>query len=289
MRWCVACETEFDGPGWTCPACGHAPTIHESHVSFVDASAFHGDMFEGRFFETLAKLEEGFWWFEARNDLIVWALRHWFPSAKSLLEIGCGTGFVVSRIAHDFPAVATSASDLFPDAMTFVKSRAPNTLLYQIDGRCIPFRAEFDVIGAFDVIEHIEDDRAVMRQVYKAVRPGGGLLVTVPQHPFLWTSYDEYGHHKRRYTRRSLARLLLDAGFEIVALRSFVSLLFPALLLSRLRDKGAKSVDPLGEFRVSSRVNATLRGVMRGEFALLQRGANFPCGGSLLAVARRAA
>ncbi len=76
--------------------------------------------------------------------------------------------------------------------------------MLQFDACAIPYKAEFDVIGAFDVIEHIEEDTAALTQMYQALKPGGGLLITVPQHRFLWSAVDEMSYHKRRYHRNEL-------------------------------------------------------------------------------------
>ena len=82
--------------------------------------------------------------------------------------------------------------------------RVPDAALMRMAARRIPFDGEFDVVGAFDVIEHIEDDRAVLREMHRAAVPGGGILLTVPQHPFLWSEFDRQARHVRRYTAPEL-------------------------------------------------------------------------------------
>ncbi|MDQ6940982.1 MAG: methyltransferase domain-containing protein [Candidatus Eremiobacteraeota bacterium] len=285
MRRCVACSTEISTSSWRCAACGFAPAEHPSHLSFVGNHADDG--FEGDFFEYLAGVEPGFWWFEARNAIIVWALRRWFGALTSFLEVGCGTGFVVSRLAVEFPAVRFAASELFPEAMAFVASRVPRAELYQFDAREIPFRDEFDVIGAFDVIEHIDEDVRVLAEMRRALRPGGGLVLTVPQHGFLWGPSDDMAHHKRRYTRAVLRERLEQAGFRAVAFRSFVSLLMPAQILLRFAARHSANPDPRAEFRISPLMNRSLATVMAFEHAAIAAGMNSPFGGSLLAVAQR--
>ena len=112
-----------------------------------------------------------------------------------------------------------------------------------MDARRIPFRDEFDVIGAFDVIEHIEEDVAVIDEVGRALRPGGGFVMTVPQHPALWSPQDEHAHHVRRYTAAGLRRKVEAAGFEVVRMTSFVRLLLPSCSRRgmRLRRRAADS------------------------------------------------
>ena len=112
-------------------------------------------------------------WFRARNKLIIWALRRYFPNAATFLEIGCGTGFVLAGVRQAFPKLRISGSDIFTEGLVFARERAVSVSLFQMDARCIPFTEEFDVIGAFDVLEHIEEDVDVLRQMFKSTRVGG--------------------------------------------------------------------------------------------------------------------
>ena len=168
--------------------------------------------------------------------------------------------------------------------------RVPDARLYQMDDRHIPFRDHFDVIGAFDVIEHIDDDGAVLEEIARSLRPGGGLLLTVPQHPALWSPQDDHAHHVRRYTRSGLRRRVEAAGFEIVRVTSFTSLLLPMLAASRLRKRRQAADTPfdvIDELRQPALVDLALEAVMSVERALIRAGLSFPAGGSLLVVARR--
>lgn len=157
-----------------------------------------------------------------------------------------------------------------------------------MDARNIPFRDEFDVIGAFDVLEHIPEDFAVLAQAYAALKPGGHLLVTVPQHPWLWSPSDDYARHERRYRSTALQDKVRSAGFKILRSGSFVSLLLPLMLLSRLavrRKTGA--FNPLDEFKLPSWLNRSFYNLMKMETGLIKLGMNFPLGGSRFIVARK--
>src|ERR1041384_8013479 len=118
------------------------------------------------------------------------------------MEIGCGTGYVLSGIRQAFPDLRLSGSEIFSVGLTFAAERLPGIQLYQMDARQIPFREEFDVVGAFDVLEHVTEDEEVLSQMYQATRKGGGILLTVPHHPFLWSSLDVHARHVRRYQTR---------------------------------------------------------------------------------------
>ena len=157
-----------------------------------------------------------------------------------------------------------------------------------MDARSIPFADEFDAIGMFDVLEHIEEDELVLAQVHRALTPGGMLLMTVPQHRFLWSASDELAHHARRYTRSELMTKIERARFRVVRCTSFVSVLFPLLIASRwLRRNGAS--DPLAEYQIPRHVSRILEFALSGERAAIRSGLSFPFGGSLLLVAQRAA
>lgn len=289
MKVCLACGHRFDTDEWRCPDCGHAPALQNGVMSFAPAAAAAHDGFRADSFGQLAALEAGNFWFRSRNRLICWALRQYFPQARTFLEVGCGTGFVLSGLRQEFPELRLSGSEVFSDGLAIAGARVPGVALFQIDARCIPFEREFDVIGAFDVLEHVEEDQIVLAQLYQATRPGGGIIVTVPQHQWLWSRVDEYAYHKRRYTRRELVTKVVRAGFEVLGVTSFVCSLLPAMLLSRMLQRWSRSgFDPLAEFRIPRFLNALFEQVLMVELRLIAGGISFPAGGSLLVMARRA-
>ena len=290
MRSCIACVSSPCDEDWRCADCGSVASVIAGFPAFAPELATANEGFREEFFAGLAAMEAESWWFRARNELITWALQRDFPDSRSLLEIGCGTGFVLSGIHAARPEIELAGSEIFSAGLAFAAARVPSAAFYQMDGRNIPFRAEFDVIGAFDVIEHIEDDVAVIKQVAKALRPGGGFLATVPQHPALWSAQDVHASHVRRYTARDLRRKVEAAGFDVVRLTSFVSLLLPMMFASRLRlgrRRGPTDFDPVEELRQPRALDRIFRVVMRIERGLIRRGISFPAGGSLLLVARK--
>lgn len=289
MKLCPACGARFEAEAWRCPRCGAEPETINGFPAFAPALARGGAGYDPEHFDRLFALEAGHFWFRARNRLIQWALARHFPGARSFCEIGCGTGYVLSGVREALPGAALSASEVFAEGLPFAARRVPGARLMQMDARAIPFEEEFDAMGAFDVIEHIEDDRAALRAMHRALAPGGGLLLTVPQHPWLWSWMDDAAHHVRRYTAPELRGRVEEAGFRIERMSSFVSLLLPAMMLSRLgRRKAAVEADPYAEFRMSPAVNRALEWVLALERGLIRAGVSFPAGGSLLVVARKA-
>lgn len=240
-------------------------------------------------FAALARVEAGNFWFRARNRLIVWAIRRYFAAPAKILEIGCGTGYVLSGIHDAFPGANLSGSEASCVGLGFALQRVPGASLFQMDARQIPFRNEFDVVGAFDVLEHIPEDEQVLREMWAAVRPGGGIVVTVPQHAFLWSAVDEVAGHVRRYRTQDLVVKISRAGFRVIRATSFVSLLLPLMMLSRLRRKDAPG-DRVAqeELALHPAINMVLEGILDVERLLIRLGVLFPAGGSLLIVAVKA-
>ena len=123
-------------------------------MAFAPELAKASEGFEAAFFEQLAEFEPNHFWFEVRNRLIIWALQQFFGgviSSGSFLELGCGTGFVISGIHRLYPLLSVSGNEIFVEGLAFARKRLSNIRLFQMDARYIPVVNEFDVIGAFDV------------------------------------------------------------------------------------------------------------------------------------------
>ena len=267
--------------------CSWQPALLEGRISFSAELAESNEGFSPEYFADLASCENGHFWFESRNRLLVWALEKYFPTMRSGLEIGCGTGFVLETLTKRFSEVRFAGSEVFREGLAFAAERVPSADLFQLDARKIPFQSTFDMIGAFDVIEHIEEDNEVLREMYGAIKPGGGIILTVPQHPWLWSDTDVYAHHKRRYSRRELKSKVESAGFEVVYMTSFVSILLPVLMISRHRFKRAQTFRSEMETHIHPAVNQVLMAALTLETFLLKRGLPLPAGGSLLLVAKK--
>ena len=244
--------------------------------------------FDTRSFELLRDAEAGSFWFRARSHLVVWTLRRYFSGARSFLEVGCGTGFVLQGLREAFPQLQLTGAELFEEGLAVARRRVPDATLLQADARALAFDAEFDVVGSFDVLEHIEEDELALAAIVRAARPGGGVVLTVPQHPRLWSAADEFGKHVRRYRRRDLVAKAEWAGLRVERVTSFVSLLLPLMVVSRVTHRRMdESYDPLAELRLSRPLDLSLERVMDLERTLIRAGVSLPVGGSLLVVARR--
>jgi len=145
-------------------------------------------------------LEDHHWWFQAKIDLMRRLVARHSPagtgSRPRLLDIGCGTGLFLSEERHSRSACGVDFSE---EALRFARSRGISNLVCA-DSQTIPFASgSFDIVTAFDLLEHVDNDAASIAETYRVLRPGGIALIGVPAHPFLRGAHDDALHHKRRY------------------------------------------------------------------------------------------
>jgi SAM-dependent methyltransferase len=270
---------------WNCPSCGHLVPQADSVAMFAPELADTTSGFDPKAFDELSKLEAVHFWFVARNELIVGLVNKFFPEARCFMEVGCGTGFVLSAIGRSRKWERLVGTELHPSGLAYARKRLPPSVeLAQIDARYIPAEGVFDLTGAFDVIEHITDDEAVLRGMRESMQTGGGTLIAVPQHPWLWSRADDIAYHVRRYRRGELESKLRRNGFEILFSSSFLALLLPAMAASRL--KRAKKDQDAYEFDVSPLLNRLFGRILRAEVRMTLAGFRWPMGGSRVVVAR---
>jgi SAM-dependent methyltransferase len=195
---------------------------------------------------------------------------------------------VLAAVAQEYPSAALVGSEIFSVGLPFAAARVNAVELLQMDARQIPYVDEFDVIGAFDVLEHIEEDEVVLAAMMRALRNGGGVAITVPQHPWLWSTADDGACHVRRYKVDEMREKVRRAGFNVVFETSFVSLLLPAMMASRRTKRGAKARDdPSSELRLPSWLNKSFETIMNFERFLISTGLRFRLGGSRLLIASK--
>ena len=219
--------------------------------------------------------------------MIGWTVRKYFPQAGRILEVACGRGSVTVELERSFPQGIVIAGDVIPDGFAYARRVLGRVPLLQMDIHHLPFRGDFDVACAFDVLEHLDDDGGGLVALREAVRPGGGVVLTVPQHPSLWSASDDFARHRRRYTRSELRARIEGAGLRVIRLTSFTSMLLPLMALSRWMPR--KQYDPVAELRIGSATNAVFSALSAIERAVIAAGVSLPAGGSLLAVAVRPA
>ena len=296
FRVCPACaKTEAIGSGrsvwpldWRCPACGVITAAIDGIPAFAPELAELPVGFDLRAYDRLVRQEPEHYWFDPRNRLVVGLIDRFFPAARHYLEVGCGTGYVLNAVTRLRAWESVTGSELHTGGLVHARRRLGDRAVFvQMDARRIPARHAFDLVGAYDVIEHIAEDEAVLESIRDSLVPGGGVVLAVPQHPWLWSAVDDLGQHVRRYRRGELEAKLVRAGFEILDSTSYNALLLPLMVVSRLMSRG-KPVDDLvdREFEVSPMLNRTLRVILEAEVLATVKGLRWPIGGSRVVVAR---
>ncbi|MBX3191372.1 MAG: methyltransferase domain-containing protein [Labilithrix sp.] len=288
MRLCTKCRVPLTGDDWSCASCGARPPVRDGWVELSTALDDERGGFEVSGFSELFEHEASHFWFRSRNRLIAWAIRRYFPRPRRIFEIGCGTGFVLSHLERSFSDAELSGGEAYPEALAFAATRLRRARLYQLDVRALPFEDEFDVVGAFDVLEHVPEDETALAEMRRVTRATGGVVLTVPQHPWLWSRSDESAHHVRRYTRADLVAKVQRAGFDVVRCSSFVTSLLPPMIVSRwMARREPKEHVADREFALPRALDAAFGAMLGAERAAIRAGLSLPVGGSLLLVARR--
>lgn len=235
------------------------------------------------------------WWFEGRRQIVEAVLEEVLGPVgpdprRTVLDLGCGTGTMLAMLGR-FGTV--TGLEMSADAVAVSRAAHPGVDVHVgilPDGLAPGSR--FDLVGAFDVVEHIEDDRAAVTHIHDTVEPGGLFVSTVPAFPVLWGHEDVLSHHFRRYRRKSYRSLLEAAGFEVEHLSYFNTWLFPAAATVRIGRRlvgGGGGDAPRSDLGFTSpRLDRALTSLFASERHLVRKHA-LPFGVSLLAVARRRA
>ena len=184
-------------------------------------------------YQQMAELDDRHWWYRARRKIIADLIRREanLPANAQILEIGCGTGHNLAMLS-DFGHV--EGLELDEEARALSERRLGRKVmsspLPELEG--VP-DGHYDLIGAFDVIEHIDDDRAALASISRKLKPGAKFMMTVPAHQWMWSAHDVVNHHKRRYSKRALRTLLNGSPLELQKIGYFNSFLFPLALAER--------------------------------------------------------
>lgn len=234
-------------------------------------------------YQQMAELDDRHWWYCARRKIIADLIRREtrLPKDAHILEIGCGTGHNLAMLS-DFGHV--EGLELDEEARALSEKRLGRKVMSSPLPELVEVpEGHYHLIGAFDVIEHIEDDKAALASIAAKLKPGGKFIMTVPAHQWMWSAHDEVNHHKRRYSKRVLKELLETSPLKLECIGYFNSLLFPLAVAervgSRLRQKDNADVK-----LPPALLNLALEKVFAAERYLVGR-LPLPLGLSLFAVA----
>ena len=239
--------------------------------------------------DKMFELEDTYWWFVARRGLVLTLLGRRLAASpereRVILDVGCGTGATLEGLSRFGRVVGMDSSRY---ALQCCRRRGRHDLV-QARGEALPIAdASADAITALDLLEHIPDDAAAVREFSRVLRPGGVLIVTVPACPFLWSEHDEALDHLRRYRAARLRQIIAESGLVIERLSPLITfLLFPIAALRLLQRLRPRKRGPQTALIVPPRaVNSLLTRLLLLENRWLLH-FNLPVGVSLMAVARK--
>ena len=234
-------------------------------------------------YQQMAELDERHWWYRARREVLAELIRREArpPANAAILEIGCGTGHNLAMLGEfghvDGLELDDEARALSEKRLGRAVMSAPLPELAEVP------KAHYDLIGAFDVIEHIGDDAAALSSIARRLKRGGKFVMAVPAHQWMWSAHDVVNHHKRRYSKAALKRLIEGSPMKLVKLGYFNSLLFPLAVAERAASKVRGKEDADVKLPPAP-LNAALEKVFAAERYLVGR-LPLPPGLSLFAVA----
>jgi SAM-dependent methyltransferase len=202
------------------------------------------DEYDQRGFDVLWEMQLRHFWYRGRHRFLLHALKSALreprgsEAALSAIDLGGGCGGWVKYLATREPKLFSELA--LADSSVAALQRAgslldPKIARYQIDLLNLGWSERWNVAFLLDVLEHLPDDVAAMREVSAAMKPGGLVLVTMPALDVFWSYNDELAHHQRRYSRASMEHLATSAGLRLVAARYFMFFLSPVLWLSRFK------------------------------------------------------
>ncbi len=185
-------------------------------------------------FDAVARAERDHWFFRGRRRVIEALMERHFPPRPDrwILDVGTGTGGTIETLR---PYGQVTGIEYATEPLSFCNERVRGyARLVRGSATKLPFAGgAFDLVTAFDVIEHIGDDRAVIQEVRRVLKRDGAFLCLVPAHPWLWSEFDEFSHHQRRYTEGMLKDLVAGSGLGIERLFYINSILFVPVVVVR--------------------------------------------------------
>ena len=289
MRKCGSCGNLNNDNTWQCPSCGEKPALISGFPTFVSGSDVENPReFDEETYRHMTAYEKSSFYITSRFDIMYWCFRKFFPDAQNFMDFGGGTGFWLEALASRHPNLELFGSDLAVDSLHNMHRRLGDRAeIFHTDAENLSFDKHFDVIGSFDVVEHIDDDIGVIEQFRPALKDNGGIMLTVPQHMSLWSVLDDKTGHKRRYVDDELAKKVSSAGFDVVLDTCFMATLFAPQWISRRFMNQSADSDASSEHALPGLLNGIFRAALIAELQTIKLGIRYPFGGMRIVAARK--
>jgi len=235
-------------------------------------------------------IEQSYWWFVGKQFLVKTVLEGLCVDGYKggrILDIGCGTGIVL-ELLEDFGV--PSGMELSSEAIRFLRQRNLNCVVQTDANQTIPFRDNaFSAVTCLDLLEHIDNDLPLLKEMYRVCRPGGHVIITVPAFQTLWSPHDVALHHKRRYTKQQMLSMIRQLNWRVIKCSYYNTLLFcPILGMRALKNCQSRHKSARSDFFIGlpAWLNRTLSLLFLSEIFLLKY-LNLPFGVSLLFILQK--
>ncbi len=243
-----------------------------------------------QFYREYYTLERSHWWFTARLEILETVLKKWVLNSNAapikILNVGVATGATSEMLSKYGDVVSVEYDE---ECCKFLKEKtgieAINASLTEL-----PFEASsFDLVCAFDVIEHIENDVLAVAEIERVLKPNGHYFITVPAFQFLWSNHDVVNHHFRRYTKKNFNALFKQFEIQFSSYFNFW-LFFPIAIVRFIlnllpnRKEGSTSGSDNEVLSSSGLLNSILKFIFKSERYFLRLGIRFPVGVSILSI-----
>ena len=291
--YCPLCRNRLDEAidGYSCQHCMRLYPIVDGIPSFVDQSVTV-DSYDASVFELSFKMERKHFWHIGRKEIILDILKRNTSHLMGcrMLEVGCGNGSILTYLKQN--GVDIEGGDIFAEGLKCCQQNNSLIKLYQLDILALPFSDDYDIIGSFDVLEHLDQDEKALAEINRALRPGGKLIITVPAFRFLWSYFDERSKHKRRYSKKEIIAKLERNGFRIKKITYYMFFLLPLTFTFRVINNAFRgeveqaNMEASVEIKAIPVVNKLFLGLLKLEKVLL-RWTNLPFGTSILVLAEK--
>ena len=276
-----------DNGAYACTGCGHVLVSGDGIVFFHPEEQESNEGMEAIILDDLVQYEEKHFWITARRSYLGWIFKQYVRPEDAIIEIGAGTGYVAKNMI-DCGYRNYSIGDIHKKGL-LLAGAYDYRHKYQFNLLRPVFAGHFDVVGMFDVLEHIDVPGEAVHNVRKMLKKGGRVIVTVPGHKWLWSKQDAIAYHRRRYEIDELKELFTANGFKILKASGFFTTLIPFMYLRTIinRDDGKLCPkDYKKRFKVNRGINLLLELLLRLEVAV-GKNVSRRYGGSMIIVAEK--
>lgn len=239
-----------------------------------------------RYYKDFFVLEKTHWLLKVRRNIFLYFIKKYTSPDSKIFDFGCGSGYLVGelqRLGYD-----AHGMDFEKEAISYGINSGVSNLTLGAGNKLEYPDANFDLIMAFDVLEHIENERPVVEELVRTLKPGGKMIITAPAYQWLWGVQDEVSHHFRRYTLRGLLSVFpVNSVLSVIKETYFITFLFPAIAIVRLFSRWFNIKNRESDFEIGNPFLGAIFYLIFNLESYFLRVINFPFGVSILLILKK--